>query len=268
MYSDARGEIVTTEAGVSRALAIGLDDGHPVLQRAGDYIERILDGCVPFPDPAERNARWPVGTMLFAAGTLARFRPASPALAAARAYWLEVACASFARGRRDEAAELECHRRLAGARIAELHYLELGSCYAVPLLGSAGTHLPAAVEAAFARWLWRRSARRPGIGYLEVRPDRTPRPGQAALWDRWLASQELMSALPSWPSLFRSVEAEMRSAAGPDGWWDFGSRPAGSPWLPLSESWRRREARKQDWSLRVLTVLARAMNLRRATARR
>jgi len=257
MRSAQRARVPTTEAGVTRALALGLEDTHPVLRRAGDYIERILANAEPFPDRAEVNARWPIGTTLFAAGTLARFRPASALLAEPRSYWTEVATATFASGRHDPEAELACHRSLSGLNIRELRYLELGNAYALALLGSCPGLMAENVERAYCRWLWTRCVPHPGPGYLQVDLDHLPPPHKPGLWDRWLAAQQLMASLPTWARLADSVLGELVAVVRSDGLWDFGPRPPGSPRLPLSESWRTKGVRAHDWTVRVLGLAAR-----------
>jgi len=256
MRSAQHTRVPTTEAGVTRALALGLEDDHPVLRRAGDYIERILADAEPFPDRAEVNARWPIGTTLFAAGTLARFRPASAPLAEPRSYWTQVARATFASGRHDPEAELACHRRLSGLDIRALRYLELGNAYTLALLGSIPGLMPESIERAYCHWLWRRTSPHPGPGYLRAELDRLPPLHRPALCDRWLAAQQLMARLPSWTELADGVLRELAAVVRPDGLWDFGPRPPGSPRLPLSESWRRKGVRAHDWTVRVLVLLA------------
>ena len=41
-----------------------------------------------------------------------------------------------------------------------------------------------------------------------------------------------------------------------DGAWDLGPRAPGSIFLPLSADWRKPEQRRQDWTTRILTLLA------------
>ena len=97
--------IRTTEFGVSRALALGLDPDHPILQAAANCLGGILSGRLEPRDPPEKNDRWPTGVQLFAAATLALIRPDDPLLDDPWALWLEIAQRSFAGGRYDDEAE-------------------------------------------------------------------------------------------------------------------------------------------------------------------
>ncbi len=55
-----RGKIVTTEAAVERGLALGLEASDHCFSATIDYLTRLLRGVADFPDPSERNNRWPL----------------------------------------------------------------------------------------------------------------------------------------------------------------------------------------------------------------
>jgi energy-converting hydrogenase A subunit M len=78
--SQAKARIVTTEVGVERALALGLDVTDPALRNAARYLANLLEGKANYLDRPERNDRWPTGVRLFAAATLARIQPDHAAL--------------------------------------------------------------------------------------------------------------------------------------------------------------------------------------------
>lgn len=51
-------KIPSTEVGVERALALGLDANHPILKKASAYIQAVMRGELAFPDYQEKNDRW------------------------------------------------------------------------------------------------------------------------------------------------------------------------------------------------------------------
>ena len=234
-------KIPTTEFAVERALSLGLDASHPILQKAVNYLERLLNGESPFPDPPEVNDRWPTGTRLFSAATLARIDPEHPFLAPERMLWIEIAARTFHAGHYDPDAEAAAHAALTGAGMRG-SYLTLRGKYQVTLIGSVPGTLPPEVENAYARWLWSLPN---GLGYLSEPLNRPPKPKPVHV-DRWLASLSLF--LPSFPAQAALAEPALdwlRSQRGPDGYWDFG------PYLPLSADWRNPLNRKFDWTVRV-----------------
>jgi hypothetical protein len=247
----ARQRIPTTEVGVERALALGLDSSHAVPRKAAGYITRVLNGSVDVRDRPERNDRWPTGVRLFAASTLARMQPDAHVLDPVWRLWAEIASRTFASGAYDEEAEVLAHRDLTGASVRG-SYLSLGSKYHVALLGSRAAHLPSDIEAAYVKWITRRET---GIGYLDAPLWRMPdHLGKFGI-DAWLTSHELLSAFPSWRRIVGDAIDWLWTHRDEDGLWDFGPRSTWSFYFPLSEDWRRKGRRAHDDSTRVLALL-------------
>jgi len=247
----ARQTLPTTEAGVERALALGLDADHPILQKATAYLVSLLEGTAQPPDPPEKNDRWPTGVQLFTAGALALVRPDHPDLDAPWNLWATIARQTFTTGRYDPDAEARAHRELTGASVRN-SYLALDNKYTLALLGTRTDDLSAGLEAALLDWVWRRPE---GIRYLTAPLSRLPAGRPVSALDRWLASLELLACFPGWRGLAREAIEWLWTQRTPAGGWDFGPRPARSTALPLSESWRRKNARAFDWTTRVLSLL-------------
>jgi hypothetical protein len=250
--SGARQKIPTTEVGVERSVALGLQAEHPILQWATRYLVAILRGTVQCRDRPEKNDRWETGVQLFAAASLAMVDPEMPVLDRVRSLWAEIARRTFASGSYDAEAEIQSHRELTGASVKD-SYLVLDNKYTLALLGSRPEALPCNLEEALLDCLWHRQG---GIRYLAV-PLSVPPQFKAGSIDRWFSSHELLSRFPGWPGLARETVQWLWAQRTSEGWWDFGPRPAFSPVLPLSESWRKRGARQIDWTVRVLVLLRR-----------
>ncbi|HRW05891.1 MAG TPA: hypothetical protein P5121_12385 [Caldilineaceae bacterium] len=243
--------IPTTEIGVERALALGLDASHGVLEQAAAYIVDVMEGRRSFPDHQERNDRWQTGMRLFLAATLARMQPANPLLATDRALWHTIAQRTFQSGTYRAEDEIAAHRELTGATVKE-SYLVLNGRYQLTLLGSQPGLLSTKLENALLQWLWARPA---GIGYLGI-PLSEPPPDQPGEVDRWLASLELLArSFPGWVQVAQPAIDWLWAQQNAARLWDFGPRPASIANLPLSDSWRRKDQRVFDWSTRVLTLL-------------
>jgi hypothetical protein len=253
---DAAGQRVpTTEVGVSRCLALGLDVGSPVLRSARDYIAGVLDGSRLLRDPPERNDRWSTGAELFSAATLSLIDPKHAGLDSPLRLWQEITRRTFASGTYDLQAEVEAHQDLTSATIRG-SYLELHNRYTVTLLSARPRTLAKPVESGYLRWLW---SRRGGMAYLGVPLGRAlpKRPGPL---DRRFTSLELTSRFRGWPEAATGDLRAIERARTSDGLWDLGARPSGSyggTFFPLSGSWRVRSARRTDWTTRVLALLVR-----------
>ena len=248
-----RRPVPTTEYAVRRALALGVPSRACLLERARIHCEALLAGRQPFPDPPERNDRWPAGWRLFVGATLARIAPRARAVGPLWRVWCQVLAETFADGRYEASREQAAHRRLTGATVRDT-YLTLDNPYTLELLGARTAAIPADLRRAYLHWL---GGRPRGLRYLEVplaRPETLTKPGQI---DRWLTSWELLSAFSDWADHARPALAWLWRQRTDEGLWDFGARPQRSHALPLSQDWRRAGQRRIDWSTRALVLLAR-----------
>ena len=240
-------KILTTEFGVERATDCGLKKTDPLLERTVRYLERLLEGDLPFPDRAEPNDRWPAGRELFTASTLAQIDPDHPSLIRIYQTWLEIARRTFSSGAYNAEEELAAHRELTGATSMAASYLVIHNRYAVSLLGCRQSGLGEVQERALMDWLWHL----PRLGYLAVPPALAPEHLGQKNAAGWLRTQLILSRFRSWRVLATSSVEGLLPLRGKDGLWDFGPTHG----LRLSESWRRRENRRIDHTIFALLVL-------------
>ncbi len=249
--SSIRHRIPTTEVGIERALALGLDTSHPILKRASEYLCAILEGRVDFPDPPEKNERWAIGVRLFTAALLARVAPQMPILDREWCLWAEVVCRTFIDGEYDPRAELFALREQTGLK--DVGYLRLANKYHLMVLSKKENELPPRVLSALLKWLWQKET---GIGYLGQPLHQLPPNRKPAALNAWFASLELLSHFSGWHEVAEEAITWLWSQQGKSGFWDFGPLPPNSTVLPLSDTWRRRLTRKLDWTVRTLVLLS------------
>lgn len=245
--------IPTTEVGVQRALALGLDNSHPILAKTAEYILSVMRGERPFPDRHEKNDRWATGMRLFLAATLSLIYPDHPMLEADRQLWASITRRAFQSGQYVSEDEEQAHLDLTGATVRD-SYLVLNGKYQLTLLASLPGRIPAPLENKLLAWLWQRGD---GIGYLNVPLNCQPSAKPGPL-DRWLASLELLArGFPGWVGFASAPVEWLWQQQDQDGYWDFGPRPSSIANLPLSDSWRGKYHRQFDWSTRILVLLRR-----------
>ena len=243
--------IASTEVGVERAVALGLDQSHRILRKASRYIIDMMEGHRRFPDRHEKNDRWQTGMRLFLASTLSLVHPSSPVLDADRRLWREIAVRTFQSGKYDEQDETEAHAELTGASVKRT-YLVLNNRYSLRILGSATGLLPSKIEKSLLDWLWKRDD---GIGYLGVSLGGPP-PARPDPFDRWFSSLELLAnCFPLWRLNAKQIMRWLWNQRDENGLWDFGLRPDHICHFPLSDDWKRRRNRVFDWTTRTLIVL-------------
>lgn len=252
----AQQKIPSTEVGVERAIALGLDAAHPILRNARDHIVSILTGARPFPDRPEKNERWQIGRRMFLGSTLSLIQPDYPLIDADRQLWREIALQTFQSGTYNARDEIRAHAELTGATVQD-SYLTLNNRYAITILGSRPGLMPRQIETALCRWLW---SRVDGIGYLGIRLHRAPPRDAPGAFDRWLTSQEMLTRLfPAWRGFGRDAIEWLWAQRDARGSWDFGSRSSASVVLPLSDDWRARQNRTLDWTTRILVLIRSGM---------
>jgi hypothetical protein len=245
--------IATTEIAVERAICLGFEGNHPILERAREYILSMMHGKVSFPDRHEKNDRWPTGMRMFLASTLAMIDPFHEILDEDRSLWCEIARRSFQSGAYSQKDEILAHASLTGASVKD-SYLTINNRYALNILGSGEDMLPVAVEESLLAWLWRNDR---GIGYLDVPLGSVPSLSKPGRLDRWFRSLELLTSLfPRCAHRLAPWIDWIWSQQEHDGFWDFGPRSPSSVFLPFADDWRSRERRRMDWSTRVLLLAA------------
>ncbi len=252
--TQAKQIIPTTEFGVERAIAIGMDSKHPVLRRANDYLISLLNGKIRCRDRLEKNDRWETGVRLFTAASLALISPNLPLLDQEWNLWLEIAQRTFQNRVYDPQAEIQIHRKLTGAAVKD-SYLRLNNKYTLTLLSSRPTALPVELEQSLVGWIWKSST---GIIYLNEPLWQLPDPVNRGKFEHWLASLELLAHFPSFRKFARQALNWLWNLRLSDDCWDFGSRSRSSVCLPLSENPRKKQAQKFDWTTRLLLLFTKA----------
>ncbi len=244
--------IPTTEVGVNRAIAIGLDHNHLILRKAARYITRILKGKLAFPDPAEKNNRWPIGVRLIAASTLSLIQPNLQILDDTLELWLTIVNKTFASGRYDSKAEIYAHRELTSATVKN-SYLTLDNKYQLILISSCANALSRKIERALLTWIWNKQN---GIGYIGQPLFRLDTHLGTGSMERWLTSVEIFSRFKGWRPFASKMIDWLWVNRDQQQLWDFGPMAKSTySYFPLSSNWRSEKNRQYDWSVRILTLL-------------
>jgi hypothetical protein len=248
----------TTEAAVSRALALGLDKDSPILQKAIDYMLRHLRGEVEWRDPPENHDDWEVNIQFVTAGTLSRIDLNHPALQPYCQTWVEIVRRTFHAGVYDPLAERQAHLDLYGERMRN-KYFRISPLYPLLLLSAANPGLPEELQTALLDWVWDKPD---GIYYVcDQRVSQVP-DVKARRFQPWLGAMELLSRFPYWGSLAGGAINWLWGQQETGGGWDFGPLARDGIHFPLSGSWRNPLDRKIDCSARLLGLMRRFDDLK------
>lgn len=261
MDSKAKQKISTTEDGVTRALALGLDTTHSVLFRASEYITGILERTITWRDRPEVSwgpELWDALVRLISGATLAQIQPDLRVLDDVWGLWHAIIRRAFPSGEYDQEEEVQAHLELLGIKSMarylrkRLWAFSTSTKYHVALLGSRADTLSRDLERAYVRRIWNLER---GIGYLQVPLTSSAEELKKGPLERWMTSLEMLTPFPSWRKFAGGAIDKLWELKSGQGLWDLGARSSGSAYFPLSESWRKKGARQFDWTTRVLALL-------------
>jgi hypothetical protein len=242
----------TTEYAIERALALGLDNRHPVLAHAQDYIERHLRGEVTWSDRVEGHNTnlWLLNISFISAGRLAQLDPNHDLLREKVDFMHCLLAGSFRQGVYSAEAEFRTRQVLSGIP-ERTHWSLISNQYGVMLLG-AGQPLPEALEGTWLSYILHNAD---GIYYVNNTPPGQPPVFQTTAFSGWLHAHELLSRMPRWHTQAKEVMRWLWQQRNEEGLWDMGAKAGRSAFLPLSDDWRRRTDRVIDCSVRILALL-------------
>lgn len=239
----------STEAALIRALSLGMSADHPTLARLSQYLEKLLAGRQTWPDSRIADKTRAPEIRLMAAARLRQLDPGHPAALAEAASWVRLLTEAFSDGSFNGLRYLDAFETLFGE--PAVHGTAPGlSAYALILLRDL---LPFPVEEHLIRHLIFQNR---GIAWIHNRsmqhlPLEFPS-GEAV---RYLEALELLAAYPGAGDLLEEASGWLWDQMSPGGGWDLGTVGHDGVILPLSGSWRPRQARKQDSTIRILALL-------------
>ncbi len=258
-------KVPTTEVGVSRAIYLGLDDTHPVIQNVTNYIVGILNNSIKPRDVVPKSLGqnvWDSHINKIVAASLTEINPNHSILNDYFDLWSKIIKRSFPsnsyKAQNQISAFLEIleinYDELSTRfkkRIREGKELTINDVYTVKLIGSQIHRLNPKLEKVFFGTVWNL-----GIGYLNVNLKSSPVGliGSNA-FTRWLRSLEVLKPYPSWKSYVKKFLEWFWDNQTSTGLWDFGKAPLTNRSIRLSSSWRKPNARIHDWTTRILLLL-------------
>ncbi|MFX0013460.1 MAG: hypothetical protein ACFFB2_01655 [Promethearchaeota archaeon] len=258
-------KVPTTEVGVTRAINLGLDDTHPIIQKVTKYIIGILTNSIKprdvEPKGIGRNV-WDNLIKKIVAASLAEIDPIHPILYDYFDLWVRILQRSFPYNSYDKQTQISAFLELLEInfdklsprfrkRIKEGKEFTINDVYTVNLIGSQVHKLKPELEKAFFRRVWNH-----GIGYLNV--DLRTSPSSligTTTFTRWLRSLEVLKPYPSWKSHVEEIIEWLWANQTKNGLWDFGNVPLTNRSIRLSSSWRKPNVRIHDWTTRILLIL-------------
>ena len=242
-----------SEAVIRQALWMGLDPGHPALQKVVSFLEKVLRGEDIFHQRCEKhdNPRWWLDMFmpLCAAAILSLLAPGHPLLEKPVGLWRSFAEAAFAGEEYDPEAEWET--QYSYYQVKTKRRIPCYGYYNVLLLTARQGLLPPALDQKLLAYCLHREE---GMYYIYGKNPSRLVPIEATKdFYYWLRTLTILSRFAGWDKYKTTYYNWVWQQRNADGLWDLPKKPWGFP--RLSDSWRTRKNRIIDSSIIVLRFL-------------
>ncbi|MHA2252492.1 MAG: hypothetical protein ACXAD7_19160 [Candidatus Kariarchaeaceae archaeon] len=242
-------KIITTEYGVAKAIALGLDHSDDILKHASKNLEEIIK-TGKSQDRAEKNERWSIGLSLFASSTLAQILPDHPLVNTQRELWRKIINNTFKLGKYDPIAEKKSHKESNGIT-GDLKHLHLNSKYHIGLIGSKQNFLSHNIENAYLDWIFNKMGK---ISYIDFPLNVPIETYVTKHMELWMRSIETMSNYTTWVVYALNALKWLWDSRDKHGCWNFGSKAKSSHSIfPISNNWYSNRS-LHDWTTKLLII--------------
>jgi len=240
---------ITTEQALRRLERLGFTFEDACIQKAVAYMNECLNGKA-IPDPREKLHDWDIFCALMLSTWIRRFTPDNAKANRVSEKWAHVITRAFAGGTYDHEAYVSAYRETMGLKPAGGRLVDFVNFYPVSLLQGA---LDAKTEAALLDYI---IGKPDGIYYIyEKRLSEPPACFESRETGRYLAAVELLSGYACAKEKLSFVADWLRQNQKADGTWDLGPAANDKVYLPLSDSWRKKETRIADCTERISALL-------------
>jgi len=249
--SNRRDKQVTTEMALRRLQNLGFAMEDACIRRAVDYMDTCLRGQISIPDPREKLHDWDAFTDMMLAAWIRRFTPDNPRANAVADLWTRVIGAAFAGETCDQAAYADAFTQALGHKPRGGRFVDFVSLYQVSITTAMFDEV---TDARFVRHVLHHPQ---GIYYVYDRPLCVlPEVFASKQTTRWLAAIDLLAEHPTAKAQLGFAADWLLQNRNPDGTWDLSPAAKDDITLPLSDSWRKAEARIADCTAYIERVLA------------
>lgn len=246
----ASGKALTTEQAIRRLRILGFTREDEAIQTVLTRMCQCVNGERRIDGYSEKMIDWPLFERLMLSAWIRLFDPENETGLCVARQWAAVAVGAFEGGRYSREGEAAAFAAQFGRKPKSAFETGFGMFYHAALLRDV---LPPETEnLLLAYWL----ARPEGMYYIYQKPLCEP-PATFSSLDasRYLAAIEVLADYGRARENLAFVAAWLEAHRCEDGRWDMGAGAKDGIYLPLSDSWRTQEARRQDCTERISRLL-------------
>ncbi len=241
----------TTETALIRLNALEIDREAEVFQRSVEYMEKLLDGRLRWPDQLDSSLQHDEAMRLVIVTRLSQIRPEHPYVKDYIEKIKQIMNAAFAPGFFDEAILLEASEDILRHRLTTDRQI----CFSLYPLILLRDQLDFELQQLWIEHLFKH---RRGIYLVNNRSlQHLPLSFPSEESMRYINAVELLSWYPAAVSYLEDARDWLWEQENNEGLWDLGSYGRDGLELPLSRSWRNPVSRHIDSSVRILMILHR-----------
>lgn len=241
----------TTETALIRLNAMAVDPSRQIMVKAIDYLEKLLDGRLIWPDKIDPALGNDEAMRLVVAARLSEIVPEHPYVVKYAETIIKILTAAFSAGYFDEGQMREASEDLLGLRLDS----DCQICFSLYPLILLRDKVDYELEQ---RWMDHIFNKRRGIYLINNRSlNHLPLSFPSEESMRYINAMDILSWYPSAMSHLDNARDWLWDQLTGNGFWDFGSFGRDGLELPLSSSWRDPLCRQIDSTVRTLIILRR-----------
>lgn len=245
------GKAITSEQALRRLYFLGYTMEDEVISHAVERMCRCIRGEERIDSYSEKKHDWPLFEKLMLSAWVRLFDPGNTDALEVAYFWGKIVKAAFWEEKYDRRADADAFENLYGRPPKSGFEGGFGMFYHAALLYDV---LDEETESRFLEYYLTRPE---GIYYIYDKPlNHTPSVFASREASCYLWAIELLAKYKTAGKKLDFVYEWLLSQRGEDGYWDFGAKANDGVYFPLSDSWRKAEARKRDSTERVERILA------------
>ncbi len=242
---------LTTEQALRRLEVLGYTIKDECIKKAVEYMKECLSGDRDIPDAKEKTHDYKILRELMLATWVRRFTKEDENANNIASKWSQVISYAFTSGKYSQDDYLEAYEKILNKKANGDRFTNFVNYYQVSL--TSDMYTKETEELVFDHILDNVG----GIYYLGYRNKlkELPEDFSSKQANKFIASIELLTQYKCSSSKLQYVVDWINSSKAHDNTWDFGSKSKDNIYLPLSDSWRKKENRLEDSKYIVKEIL-------------
>ena len=241
---------ITTEQALRRLLYLGFTIEDDCIKKAVSYMNDCLIGNNNIPDRREKLHDWDIFTSLILSTWIRIFTKENLKANAVAQKWSHIISSAFENGEYSQETYVKTYHEVLGLKPNGGRLIDFVNFYPVSILADS---LNQKIEEVFLEFILNKET---GIYYInDHRIYTVPPVFKSKNTSRYLAAIELLLRYKTGKKKLQFVVDWLESNRNQFGKWDMGSSVNDKVYFPLSDNWRKKDAREADCTERITNII-------------